>query len=229
MSSQNQIVWDKLVPLVCVSLITLFFISFWKDYWEGVMYFEMPFYMFSFSFASAIFFILYFSYLTIIKKSKEDIFNYRVVALSILISIVVMLGIYFYVYMPLQGNSIVDNPFEKVEITSIDVKKAGTLDITLNCKNTGGSNANITKFFIDNKTLSSYATFVDVYEASGKSIKNLLDDKVGFVLPVGKEEKFVIVFTKDSFASGQILHIGLTTVVYVNTNEVAYSTSCKIP
>ena len=150
------------------------------------------------------------------------------ITLLILLFICLSAWLYWYVYYPTVEISM-PNYYEKIEITSVNVTMAETLDITLNCKNTGGSHANITKFFIDNKTLSSYATFVDIYDASGKSIKNLLDDKVGFVLPVGEEEKFVIVFTKDSFASKQVLQIGLTTAAMVNQNEVAYSTSCKIP
>jgi hypothetical protein len=195
------------------------------------MYFEMPFYMFSFSFASAIFFILYFSYLTIIKKSKQDIFNYRVVALSILMSIVIMLGIFFYIYMPLQGNSIVDNPFQKVSIRSVEANRG--LFITVNYMNDGGSDANVTNIFVDGKPITSYATFVDIRDASGSSIKSLLNGS-GYIIPMGKNGNFptgqlTIVFTADAFASGQVINIGFHSAAMKYPNQTEFETTCKIP
>ena len=99
--------------------------------------------------------------------------------------------------------------YENIEIEGVTSKEM--LAITVNYKYTGTSDANVTNIFVDNKPLSSYSTFVDVYDSSGNSIKNLLNG-TGYTIPVGKEGRFVIVFTKDAFESGQLIHISINTM-----------------
>jgi hypothetical protein len=111
--------------------------------------------------------------------------------------------------------------YENIEIEGVNSNEM--LSITINYRNMGTSDAIITNIFIDGHPLSTYAAFIDVYDSSGTSIKNLLNG-TGYLIPVGKEGKFAVMFTKDTFASGQVLNISLNTRVGAN-----YTTSYKIP
>lgn len=163
-------------------------------------------------------------------NGKSSNRNYRPIILIILLLIPFLFVGYFYVYIPFKEGSTHVNPFEKISITSVNVKTTDRMVIELKYKNDGGSDANLTNIFIDNKHLSSYSTFVDIYDASGSSIKNLLNG-TRYLMPTEKEGKFTMVFMVDAFASGQVINIGLGTYVSQqrSTPKFLYSTSCKVP
>lgn len=151
--------------------------------------------------------------LTIKKKTAKKL-------LSIVFVIVILLafiGLFEYAY----NFTRVVPAFEMVKIESVNVNE--TFVITLNYRNTGADEANVTNILVDGKPVGSYATFLDVYDASGGSIKNLLNG-TGYVIPVGREGKFVIMFAKYAFTSGQVLNISFETRV-----RMTYTTSCRVP
>jgi len=148
--------------------------------------------------------------------------------IAIILSIVIMVGILSYIFIYLPANEMYPH-FQKIDITSVEANRI--LVITLNYANVGGIDANITNIFIDNKPLTSYMTFLDVYDTSGKSIKKLLNGR-GYIIPCiysvkDKElrtEKFTMFFDKDAFFSGQVINIVLQTTIWVNYNK-----TCRIP
>jgi hypothetical protein len=111
--------------------------------------------------------------------------------------------------------------FEKIEIGG--AKANELLVIIVNYNNTGNKDANLTNILINSRPVSSYVTFVDVYDSSGSSIKNLLN-RTGYFIPVGKDGEFTIMFSKDTFASGQVLNISIQTERGNN-----YTTTCRVP
>ena len=147
--------------------------------------------------------------------------------------VLIILAIYvpLSIYLSYESKNVPPNPFEAIRIVDANAKVTGygteseRLTITLKYVNVGGSDANVTGIFIDNKTLSSYPTFIDAYDTNGSSIKNLLGVR-GFVIPVGEEGQIVMIFMRGSFASSQFIDIGLDTAASVN---YLYSASCKIP
>jgi len=110
---------------------------------------------------------------TILEKSNRR----SLIVFLVLFSIVLLMVGYFNVYVSLKEGSTWENRFEKIEITNVDAKRTERLVITLNYKNSGGSDTNVTNIFINNKPLSDYTTFIEVYDAAGNSIKNLLREK----------------------------------------------------
>ena len=145
----------------------------------------------------------------------------------------IMLSVYVLVffYISYTSGNVRPNPFESIKIVDANATvtdhnaESEKLTITLKYKNTGGSDANVTDIFVDNRTLSDYETFLEAYDMNGGSVKALLGGK-GFVIPVGEEGKIVIVFMRDSFASSQSIEIGLDTAASV---DYLYSVRCKIP
>lgn len=148
------------------------------------------------------------------KESKK--MEYSIVSLVILLCVIIIA-----VYYSFSTFTRVVPAFEMVKIEGVSVNE--TLVITLNYRNTGADDANVTNILINGKPVGSYATFIDVYDASGGSIKNLLNGK-GYVIPVGKEGRFVIMFAKDSFVPGQVLNIS-----FESKSGMTYTTSCRIP
>lgn len=120
--------------------------------------------------------------------------------------------------------------FEKIEIEGVNANNNRTLVITLDYRNTGTIKATVKNILIDEQPIGSYATFVDIYDTSGDSIKNMFPtvSNIGYTIHVGEVGKFVIVFSKDSFASGRVLNIGLSTASQPDPYSL-YSTSCKVP
>jgi plastocyanin len=124
--------------------------------------------------------------------------------------------------------------FEKISITSAEANRDNMFVITVNFMNDGSADANITNIFINNKPITSYPTFVDVYDASGRSIKSLLNG-TGYFIPMAKvfegnftspTGKFTMVFMGNAFnpEEEQILNIVLET----SASKQGYSTSCTI-
>jgi hypothetical protein len=147
------------------------------------------------------------------KGSKRR--KYVLYAIVILLCSVTLIGAYYYVWS-LTG---VDVSPERIRL-SVNADKNGTLVITLDYNNFGPTDATVKTVYIDGVSINNYTTLIDVYDASGTSIRNLLK---GYVMPSGKEGKFVMGFTKDAFASGQLIHMTL------RTKESAYPIDCRIP
>jgi hypothetical protein len=147
------------------------------------------------------------------KGSKRR--KYVLYAIVILLCSVTLIGLYYYAWS-LTG---VDVSPESIRL-SVNANKNGTLVITLDYNNFGPTDATVKTIYIDGVSINSYTTLVDVYDSSGASIRNLLS---GYVMLSGKEGRFVMVFTEDAFASGQLIHMAL------RTKENGYPIDCRIP
>jgi DNA-binding transcriptional ArsR family regulator len=231
----------NIVSLTFIAICVVFIASasmLFLAWWQGITSFQTNLFKFTIEevlvlFASSSLCLLYFSYkavLTILKRNKKR--NYGLIAVFILIWAALFSGFFLYPYIRFQEEMVQPNPFQKVSVTGVEANKM--LIITVNYMNDGGSDANVTNIFVDGKPITSYTTFVDVRDASGISIKSLLDGK-GYIIPYNKghgefpKGNFTIVFTTDAFASGQVIDIGFHTAADGTPNQVSFSATCKIP
>jgi hypothetical protein len=235
MSSKNTVSLRFIaVSVVFIASVSMLFLAWWQGVTGVYPVFQFTVEEVLVLFASCSLCLLYFSYkavVTVLKKNNKR--NYGLIAVFILIWAALFSGFFLYPYLRFQEEMVRPNPFQKVSVIGVEANRG--LFITVNYMNDGGSDANVTNIFVDGKPITSYATFVDIRDASGSSIKSLLNGS-GYIIPKRKNTEanfptgqLTIVFTADAFVSGQVIDIGFHTAVDGTPNQVSFSATCKIP